>query len=74
MCLCVCVCECVCVHLEVRHLGVALLGASVIRQLNVPEAGQLVDQDRVLLDEGVEDVLHTDNRQRELLWSASLIL
>ena len=61
----VCVCVCVCVYLEVRHLGVALLGASVIGQLNVPEAGQLVDQDRVLLDEGVEDVLHTDNRQRE---------
>jgi len=34
----------------------------VIRQLNVPKTGQLVHQDRVLLYEGVEDVLHTDNR------------
>lgn len=55
-----------CAHLEVGHLGVALLGASVVRQLNVPEAGQLVHQHRVLLDEGVEDVLWTDNKQAEL--------
>lgn len=44
-------------YLEVRHLGVALLRARVVGQLNVPEAWQLVDQDWVLLDEGVEDVL-----------------
>jgi hypothetical protein len=44
-------------YLEVRHLRVALLGARVVRQLDVPEAGELVDQDGVLLDEGVEDVL-----------------
>lgn len=35
----------------------------MIRQLDVPEAGQLVHQDRVLLYEGVEDVLHTVNKQ-----------
>lgn len=52
-----------CVYLEVGHLGVALLGSSVIGQLDVPEAGQLVDQDRVLLYEGVEDVLHTASRE-----------
>lgn len=52
---------CVCVHLQVRHLGVALFGARVVRQLDVPEAGQLVNQDGVLLDEGVEDVLRTVN-------------
>lgn len=53
----------VCAYLEVWHLGVALLRASVIRQLDVPEAGQLVHQDRVLLYEGVEDVLQTDSKQ-----------
>lgn len=30
----------------------------MIRQLDVPEAWQLVHQDWVLLDEGIEDVLH----------------
>lgn len=35
----------------------------MIRQLDVPEAGQLVHQDRVLLYEGVEDVLQTDSKQ-----------
>lgn len=44
-------------YLQVGHLGVALLRASVVGQLDVPEARQLVDQHRVLLDEGVEDVL-----------------
>lgn len=54
---------CVSAYLEVRHLGVALLRASMIRQLDVPETGQLVDQDRVLLYEGIEDVLHTVDTQ-----------
>lgn len=44
-------------HLEVRHVFVALLRAGVIRQLNIPEAGQLVHQERVLLDHSIEDVL-----------------
>ena len=44
-------------YLEVGHLRVALLGARVVRQLDVPEAGKLVHQDGVLLNEGVEDVL-----------------
>lgn len=39
----------------------------MIRQLNVPEAGQLVHQDRVLLYEGIEDVLHTVDRQQTAL-------
>lgn len=52
---------CVCVYLEVRHLGVALLRASVVGQLNVPETRQLVHQDWVLLDEGIEDVLHASH-------------
>lgn len=67
-------CVCVCVYLEVGHLGVALLGASVIRQLNVPEAGQLVHQDRVLLYEGVEDVLRTVDRQQTALTTLTAAL
>lgn len=46
-------------HLEVRHVFVALLRARVVRQLYIPEAGQLVDQEGVLLDHRIEDVLHT---------------
>ena len=47
-------------HLEVCHVFVALLGASVIRQLNIPEAGQLVHQEGVLFDHRVEDVLQPE--------------
>ncbi len=54
---------CVCVYLEVRHLRVALLRAGVVGQLDVPEAGQLVHQDGVLLYEGIEDVLHKHDKQ-----------
>lgn len=46
-------------HLEVRHVFVALLRAGVVRQLHVPEAGQLVDQEGVLFDHRIEDVLRT---------------
>lgn len=46
-------------RLEIRHVFVALLRARVIRQLNVPEAGQLMDQERILFDDSVEDVLQT---------------
>lgn len=49
-------------HLEVRHVFVALLRAGVVRQLYIPEAGQLVDQEGVLLDHRIEDVLHTQTR------------
>lgn len=56
-------------YLEVGHLCVALLRASMIRQLNVPEAGQLVHQNRVLLYEGIEDVLHHTTRHRVIFSS-----
>lgn len=46
-------------YLEVRHISVALLRARVIRQLDVPEAGQLVHQEGVLFDHGVKDVLRS---------------
>lgn len=46
-------------HLEVGHVSVALLGARVIRQLDVPEAGQLVHQEGVLFDHSVKDVLQS---------------
>lgn len=46
-------------HLEVRHVFVALLRAGVVGQLDVPEARQLVNQERVLFDHRVEDVLQT---------------
>ena len=44
-------------HLKVRHVLVALLGAGVVGQLDVPEAGHLVNQEGVLFDHRVEDVL-----------------
>lgn len=46
-------------HLEVGHVSVALLRACVIRQLDVPEAGQLVHQEGVLFDHSVEDILQS---------------
>lgn len=61
----------------------------MVRQLDVPEAGQLVHQHRALLDEGVEDVLQRKEEQtlrrrparawrqragRVLTWSASEVL
>lgn len=51
-------------YLKVRHIFVALLWAGVVWQLHIPEAGQLVDQERVLLDHRIENVLraHTYNR------------
>lgn len=46
-------------HLEVGHVSVALLRACVIRQLDIPEAGQLVHQEGVLFDHSIKDVLQS---------------
>lgn len=45
------------VYLQIRHVSVALLGAGVVRQLHVPEAGELIHEEGVLFDNGVENVL-----------------
>ena len=50
-------------YLEVRHILVALLGAGVVGELDVPEARHLVDQEGVLLDHRVEDVLQGGRRE-----------
>ncbi len=34
----------------------------MVGQLHVPEAGQLVNQERVLFDHSIEDVLQTDRQ------------
>lgn len=44
-------------YLQIRHVSVALLRAGVVRQLHVPEAGELIHEEGVLLDDGVENVL-----------------
>ena len=44
-------------YFEVGDLGVAELWASVVAELDIPLAGQRVDEVGVLLDDGVEDVL-----------------
>lgn len=50
-------------YLQVRHISVALLRTSVIRQLNIPETWKLVDKEGILLDDCIEDILA--DRKRE---------
>lgn len=51
-------------HLQVGHIFVALFGTGVVRQLDVPEARQLMNQERVLFDHCVKDILQTQNHIR----------
>lgn len=49
-------------YLQIRHISVALLRAGVVRQLHVPEAGELIHEEGVLFDDGVENILGKEAR------------
>nr|CAD7410424.1 unnamed protein product [Timema cristinae] len=52
-------------HLEISDLGITQLGASVVTQLDIPLTRQVVHKVRMLLDDGVEDVLVCQTRRQQ---------
>lgn len=60
-------------YLQIRHVPVALLRAGVVRQLHIPETGELIHEEGVLFDDGVENILG-EKSQTQSKWSGGFHL